>query len=185
MTIKNAKLHIEDGIKQSISCIMDGQNISIPLKEDNRHYQLILDAIIEQGADCWDGDIPTELQTAADAKQFTQQLQSYTTATARLAQYVLSVGREEVTEKQPTGEKVWNEETEKTEDVMRDVIIVTEIKPVDSSVTRLVYSNDSSKKPTEETIENPLITKDKKERAEAQAVVDATPSKVVDAYNAL
>ena len=160
-------------------------NHYIPLDPANRHYQEVLDAIIEQGADCFDGDSPEDLQAAADEKQFNQQLAAYRTATARLAQYIVADGREEVTEKQPTGEKVWNEETEKTEDVMRDVIIVTEIKPVDSSVTRLVYSNDSSKKPTEETIENPLITKDKKERAEAQAVVDATPSKVVDAYNAL
>jgi hypothetical protein len=158
----------------------------IPLDDPaNRHYQEVLDAIIEQGADCFEGDIPEDLQEAADAKHFNQQLTDYSVAVARLAQYIVADGREEVTEKQPTGEKVWNEETEKTEDVMRDVIIVTEIKPVDSSVTRLVYSNDSSEKPTEETIENPLITKDKKERAEAQAVVDATPSKVVDAYNAL
>ena len=35
--------------------------------------------------------------------------------------------------------------------------------------------------PTEETIENPLITKDKAERAEAQAIVDATPQPVIDA----
>ena len=38
---------------------------------------------------------------------------------------------------------------------------------------------------TTETITNPLITQDNEERAEAQAVVDATPSAVVDAYNAL
>jgi hypothetical protein len=35
--------------------------------------------------------------------------------------------------------------------------------------------------PTEETIENPLITTDTMERAAAQAVVDATPQAVVDA----
>ena len=40
----------------------------IPLDPANRHYQEVLDAIIEQGADCFDGDIPEALQAAADAK---------------------------------------------------------------------------------------------------------------------
>ncbi len=40
----------------------------IPKDPANRHYQEVLDAIIEQGADCFDGDIPAELQAAADAK---------------------------------------------------------------------------------------------------------------------
>ena len=40
----------------------------IPLDPANRHYQEVLDAIIEQGADCFDGDIPEDLQAAADAK---------------------------------------------------------------------------------------------------------------------
>ena len=47
-------------------------NHCIPLDPANRHYQEVLDAIIEQGADCFDGDIPAELQAAADAKQFAQ-----------------------------------------------------------------------------------------------------------------
>jgi hypothetical protein len=37
--------------------------------------------------------------------------------------------------------------------------------------------------PTIETIENPLITKDNEERAAAQAIIDATPQAVIDAYN--
>ena len=43
-------------------------DLSIPFNPANRHYQEVLDAIIEQGADCFDGDIPTDLQAAADAK---------------------------------------------------------------------------------------------------------------------
>ena len=70
MAVENAILNInEEGHNESITCTIDGEFWSIPLKEDNRHYQLVLDAIIEQGADCWDGDIPTDLQAAADAKQ--------------------------------------------------------------------------------------------------------------------
>jgi len=154
----------------------------IPLDPANRHYQEVLDAIIEQGADCFDGDIPEDLQAAADAKLFAQQLADYKRATERLTQYIVSVGCEEVIESQPTGEQVFNEETSEMEDVMHDVITVTAIEPVEATVTRLVYSDDDPMaEPTEETIENPLITTDVAERAEAQAVVDATPQAVKDA----
>ena len=161
--------------------ICDVTNTTIPVAASNSDYQIVLDDIIEQGADCFEGDIPTDLQTAADAKQFAQQLSAYTTATARLAHYIVSVGRAEVTESQPTGEQIWNEETMEIDDVMADVVTVTAIDPVDATVTRLVYSDDMDEEPTEETIENPLITKDKAERAEAQAIVDATPQPVIDA----
>ena len=155
----------------------------IPLDPANRHYQEVLDAIIAEGADCFDGDIPADLQAAADEKQFNQQLAAYRTATARLAQYVLADGREEVREMQPTGEQVFNEETMEMEDVMHEVIVQTAIEPLEPTVDRVVYADDPmvDAEPTIETIENPLITKDNEERAEAQAVVDATPQAVVDA----
>jgi hypothetical protein len=157
-------------------------NHYIPLDPANRHYQEVLDAIIEQGTDCFDGDIPEDLQSAADAKLFAQQLADYKTATARLAQYVVADGRAEVREMQPTGEQVFNEETMEMEDLMHEVITVTAIDPVEPTVTRMVYSEDDPMaEPTEETIENPLITTDVAERAEAQAVVDATPQPVKDA----
>jgi len=157
-------------------------NHYIPLDPANRHYQEVLDAIIAEGAACFDGDIPEDLQAAADEKQFNQQLADYRVAVARLAQYIVADGRAEVTEMQPTGEQVWNEETEEMEDVMQEVITVTAIDPVEPTVTRWVYSEDDPMaEPTEETIENPLITTDTMERAAAQAVVDATPQAVVDA----
>ena len=157
-------------------------NLTIPLNPANRHYQEVLDAIIEQGADCFANEISDELQAAADEKQFAQQLADYRVAVARLAQYVVADGRAEVREMQPTGEQVFNEETGEMEDVMQEVITVTAIEPVEPTVTRMVYSEDDPMaEPTEETIENPLITKDNEERAAAQAVVDATPQAVVDA----
>jgi hypothetical protein len=64
---------------------------------------------------------------------------------------------------------------------MHEVITVTAIDPVEATVTRLVYSDDMDAEPTEETIENPLITTDVAERTAAQAVVDATPQPVKDA----
>ena len=158
------------------------KNSFIPLSSGNSAYQEVLDAIIEQGAACFDGDIPEDLQAAADEKQFNQQLADYRVATARLAQYVVADGRAEVREMQPTGEQVFNEETGEMEDVMHEVITVTAIEPVEATVERTVYPDDpmSDAEPTVETIENPLITKDNEERAAAQAVVDATPQAVVE-----
>jgi hypothetical protein len=163
---------------QSVLCVDTG--LHIPLYPANRHYQEVLDAIIEQGADCFEGDIPTELQEAADAKQFAQQLASYKLATARLAQYVLSVGRAEVTESLPTGEQAWNEETLQMDDVMADVVTVTAIDALDATVEVTTYDIDTDTSSTE-TVANPLITQDNAERAEAQAIVDATPQAVIDA----
>jgi len=163
------------------SLYCSSHNHYIPLDPANRHYQEVLDAIIAEGAACFDGDIPEDLQAAADEKQFNQQLADYRVAVARLAQYVVAEGRNQVTEMQPTGEQVWNEETMEMEDVMHEVITVTAIDPVEATVTRLVYSDDIDAEPTEETIENPLITTDVAERTAAQATVDATPAAVVEA----
>ena len=129
------------------------------------------------------GDVPQAILDAAAAKLASKQLEDYTTATARLAQYVLSVGREEVIESKATGERVFNEETSEMEDVMADVVTVIAIDPLDATITQLVYSDDIDAEPTEETIENPLITQDNTERADAQAIVDATPQPVIDEYN--
>jgi len=173
---------ITDELSNSKTLFCDTHSHWIPLDPANRHYQEVLDAIIEQGAACFDGDIPAELQAAADEKQFNQQLAAYRVAVARLAQYIVADGRAEVTEMQPTGEQVFNEETGEMEDVMHEVITVTAIDPVEATVTRLVYSDDDPMaEPTEETIENPLITTDVAERTAAQAVVDATPQPVKDA----
>ena len=174
---------ITDELSNNQTLFRSPHNHFIPLDPANRHYQECLDAIILEGADCFTGDIPAELQTAADAKLFAQQLADYRVATARLAQYVVAEGRNQVTESQPTGEQVFNEETMEMEDVMMEVVTVTAIEPVEATVTRWVYPDDpmSEEEPTEETIENPLITNDVAERAAAQAVVDATPQPVKDA----
>ena len=137
-----------------------------------------LDQIYHEGVDAWkvtiasvknahpkvepvDADKQAAIDTHVATYTFNQQLAAYKTATARLAQYVVSVGRAEVTE--------------------NDVITVTEVEAVEATVTRWVYSDDMEADPTEETIENPLITTDVAERATAQAVVDATPQPVKDA----
>jgi hypothetical protein len=128
------------------------------------------------------GDVPTEIMEAADAKLFAQQVTDYTKAEARLAQYIVSVGREEVIGSVPTGEQVWDYEAVALVDVMVDVVTVTAIEPVEATVEVVSY-DDESGEPTTSTIENPLITTDVAERADAQAVVDATPQPVKDHVN--
>ena len=148
----------------------------IPLDPSNLEYQSVLDAIILEGTSCFDGDIPAELQTAADAKLFNTQAADYRTATTRIAQYILSVGREEVVESLPTGEQVWNEETFEMDDVMADVVVVTAIEPLEATVEVTTYAMDED--PVTETVANPLIVTDVEERTAAQAVIDNTPAPV-------
>ena len=162
--------------------------VGIPTSPKNRMYQELLDSINNDGAAAWEetvatyADIPEALRTAAESKLFAQQLADYRVAVARLAQYIVAEGRVEVREMQPTGEQTFNEETMEMEDVMMEVVTVTAIDPVEATVTRIVYSEDDmGAEPTEETIENPLITTDVAERTAAQAVVDATPQAVKDA----
>ena len=162
--------------------VADDGNVyrSFTVGETSEYKALREDVIANAGA-ALDVDVPAWLQADADDTLFDRQLADYRVAVARLAQYVVADGRAEVREMQPTGEQVFNEETGEMEDVMHEVITVTAIDPVEATVTRMVYSDDMDAEPTEETIENPLITVDNEERAAAQAVVDATPQAVKDA----
>jgi len=169
-----------DGNSDTIVATINGTEMSVPLDLGNRHYAGIVAATATDGS-FWGDTVPEPMATEAATWLFNQQLADYKTATARLAQYLVAEGRNQVTEMQPTGEQVWDEDTEEMEDVMHEVITVTAIEPVEPTVTRMVYSDDMDSEPTEETVENPLITTDVAERAVAQAVVDATPQPVKDA----
>ena len=170
-----------DGNNSGIQATIDGQEMSVPLDPANRHYAAIVSATATDGS-FWGDTVPEPMATEAATWLFNQQLADYKTAVARLAQYIVSVGRTEVVESQATGEQVWDEDTMEMVDVMTDVITVTAIDPVEATVTRMVYSEDDPMaEPTEETIENPLITTDVAERTAAQATVDATPQAVKDA----
>ena len=175
-----------DGTLGSVWC--NSNNIAISLDPANRHFQQVLDAIIEQGAECFEGDVPQELQAAADAKQFAQQLTSYTTATARLAQYIVADGRAEVTEMQDGPNQLTDSDGLLQFDSdgspiyeQIEVITVTAIDPVAATVDQTNYNSDDV--PFTVQVENPLITKDNEERATAQATIDATPQSVIDEYN--
>jgi hypothetical protein len=159
-----------------ISVWCNAENLAIPLDQTNRHYQKVLDDIIEQGADCFTGDIPTDLQTAADAKQFAQQVEAYKVAKARVAQYQLSVGVPESTQTITTGMQEWNEEAMEMQDVT-ETFVVPAIEALVATVDVTTYDIDTDTSTTT-TVANPLITKDNEERAASQAIIDSTPSAV-------
>jgi hypothetical protein len=156
-------------------------NHCIPIDPANRHYQEVLDAIIEQGADCFEGDIPTALQTAADTKQFAQQVEAYKVAKVRVAQYQLSVGVPESTQTITTGMQEWNEEAMEMQDVT-ETFVIAAIEPLEATVEETTYDFDTDTSSTT-TVANPLIVKDNEERAAAQAIIDATPQPVKDHVN--
>ena len=58
---------IFDNTVTSIRCSVTG--LTIPMDAQNTDYQRVLDAIIDQGADCFEGDVPQELLDAVEAKR--------------------------------------------------------------------------------------------------------------------
>lgn len=114
---------------------------------------------------------------------FNQQLAAYKQAVTRLAQYQLSVGRPEIREMQPTGEQTFDEATGEMVDVMQEVVVQTAVDPLPATVEVTTYPDDpmSAQEPITEIVPNPLIVADDAERAEAQAVIDATPQAVAEA----
>lgn len=154
-------------------------NTSIPIDPANQHYQECLDALIEQGADCFDGEVPQDILNAAAEKLFNTQADAYRAAKARLAQYQLSVGRPQVTEMQATGKQAMNEETHEMQDVLEEVVVQPAIEPLEATVEITVYNEDDPlAEPTKSVVTNPLIVKDDAQRTKAQEVIDSTPTQV-------
>jgi hypothetical protein len=117
-----------------------------------------------------------ELASRQAQALFDEQAINYTNAKERLEQYLVSEGKESITTTEVIGQDL-NDETNEFE----DVVITTEtpaIDPVPATVD-IVNINDDGEEVVE-TIENPLITKDKLDRAAAQDVVDNTPKAVKD-----
>ena len=152
------------------------------------------DKIFHDGVDAWKADIQAikdahpkavidadELASRQALALFNHQLKLYTNAQTRLALYQVALGRTEVTEDVVIGQGL-DEVTEELVDVTETQITVTAIDPVDATVEQTTYDEEGVA--TTSTVENPLITVDVAERATAQAIVDATPSAVVDTYNA-
>ena len=152
------------------------------------------DKIFHDGVDAWKADIQAikdahpkavidadELASRQALALFNHQLKLYTNAQTRLALYQVALGRAEVTGDFVIGQE-WDDEAEETVDVTETLTVLSAIEPVEATVEQTTYDEEGVA--TTSTVENPLITVDVAERATAQAVVDATPSAVVDTYNA-
>ena len=91
-------------------------------------------------------------------------------ATKRLAQHVLLEGRPEVKEMQPTGEKVFNEDTQEMEDVLAEVVVQTTIEPVAEFIEQTSYTEEGEA--VTESVRNPVVVEDEQERAKAVEILE-------------
>ena len=153
-----------------------------------------LDHIYHNGIDDWKTNIvdPVKAQypkVAIDASVLAArkataladyQAEEYIKATARLAQYQLSVGVPESSETIVTGQ-AWNEEAMEMQDVT-ETIVTPAIEPLEATVEETTYDFDTDTSTTS-TVANPVIVKDNEERAAAQAIIDATPGPVITHVN--
>ena len=156
---------------------LDGSDIAIPTDLANSDYQRFLDDINEHGTSIVEGDLSESILAAAAEKKFVIQLANYQRAVARLGQYLVSVGRPEVKEMLPVGQKTLNEETGEMEDVLIEIITQTAIDPLPETIEIWEGYPESVKV----TVPNPAIVQDEEQRAAAQAIIDATPQEVKDA----
>jgi hypothetical protein len=128
--------------------------------------------------------VPAWVKTEVAKVLFAEQLQAYKVATARLEAYVLADGRVELTEMQDTTEYVVDAEgmlvltDGEPTFIQEEVIVQTAIESLEATVEVTTYSEDMDAEPVTTIIENPEITQDNLERAEAQAVIDATPQEI-------
>jgi len=185
--IVNPKYYAPDGYNVCIQVTINGQWMSVPLDPANTHYVEIISATAEDNS-IWGDTVPEPMATLAAEYLFAQQLTAYTTATARLAQYIVADGRAEVTEMQDGPNQLTDSDGLPQFDFdgspiyeQVEVITVTAIDPVAATITETQYDSDMTA--TEVEVANPLITKDNEERTAAQAIVDATPQPVIDEYN--
>ena len=139
------------------------------------------------------GEVPAWVQEEADAWLVEKQTREYSESVVRLAQYRLADGREEVREDivideeavlDEAGNPTFNEETDEQimQDITENVVTVTAIDPLPATITQVDMGVNES---NETEVPNPAIVRDDEERAAAQAIIDATPQAVIDAYNAL
>ena len=169
------------------------------------------DKIFHEGIDAWKVEVqtikdahpkaeidPTELEARKSTALFNHQLEQYEKALVRLDRIQLSLGQAEIVgtvviDQRPVliedgeraGMPLYDPDTNEQvyEDVAESVVTQRYVEPLPATLS--IEAIDEDGVTTTTTVENPLITQDNEERAEAQAVVDATPSEVVDAYNAL
>jgi len=116
-------------------------------------------------------DADTDINRANNL--FNTQLVAYRKAVARLENYLVSEGREEIRQDIPTGELDNNGDP-----VLESRVVQYAIDALPATVAQTIYDEIGDSIATE--IENPLITIDVGERAEAQEIINATPPEVAE-----
>ena len=103
---------------------------------------------------------------------FNWQLQEYKKSVERLSQYILSEGKPSEAIEYSTG--TFDEEGNE----IMSITVVPAIAALDAQVEENIFDEEGNLTGTQ-MVDNPLIVADDAERAEAQAVINATPAEVV------
>lgn len=168
------------------------------------------DKIFHEGIDAWKAEIQAikdahpkaevdavELEDRKSTALFNHRLEKYEQAIERLNQIQLSQGQTEIMETvvvgqrqalvedgENAGQPLYDPDTNERvyEDITESVVTQKYIEPLPATITTSVIDEDGNTSTQE--VPNPVIVKDDEERAEAQAIIDATPQEVIDAYNA-
>lgn len=112
---------------------------------------------------------------------FNIQLSAYRAAQARLSRYRLADGQPEITEEQQVldeeGRPLSDEAT--GEPAMEPVVVQAAIDPLPAEIEQPVFDAETGAQIGTEMMPNPAVDQDDAERAEAQAVIEATPTELV------
>jgi hypothetical protein len=111
---------------------------------------------------------------------------AYLSAIARLAKYVLADGQVESITMVDTLEVAIDDDGMQILDddgnvtFVKEAVTIPFIEALEPTVEVTEYPDEPDGEPVTSTVENPEITQDNAQRAEAQAVVDSTPQPVID-----
>jgi hypothetical protein len=120
-----------------------------------------------------------------DNNLFNHQLAAYRAAQTRLARFRLADGRQAVTEERQAtdeqGQPVFDETTGAP--VVETVVLQAAIEPLLAEIEQSVYDEASGEQTGTIIVPNPETVRDDEERRKAQAVVDDTPTEVIEFAN--
>ena len=104
---------------------------------------------------------------------FNHQLEAYRKYTARLSQYRLLDGRDEITEQR---------ETEQVDDdgmpIVETVVVSVKIEPLTEQIEQAIYNDETGAPEGVELVPNPIVVEDERERQQAQMIMDRLPESV-------
>lgn len=123
----------------------------------------------------WDADNATN----GANNLFNHRLHAYRAAVARLSRYRLADGRAALVEEVENGT-----DPETGAPIVELVEVSPAIDPLPATVTAPVIDPETGETVGETPVPNPAIVDDDTERAQAQAVIDATPQEVVEFHTA-